>query len=137
MNGNLLNPDQASHSGETNVWVIQDSSTNAYESMVVYSPVEATTMQSVMAGGESSSVDILPSGYSILPDGMSARPQVITSRTEEASTSAEGSILTVAFQMVANASPEARLTMESIETVTSVVSCALHNIRTCLECQDS
>lgn len=93
-------------------------------------------MRSVMAGGESRSVAILPSGYSILPDGMSARPWVITSRTEEAATS-EGSILTVAFQMLANVSPDARLTMESVESVTSLVSCALHNIRTCLDCQDS
>ena len=44
------------------MWVLQDSCTNDYESMVVYAAVDITGMQSVMAGCDASSIAILPYG---------------------------------------------------------------------------
>ncbi|XP_057967176.1 homeobox-leucine zipper protein GLABRA 2 [Malania oleifera] len=117
------------------MWILQDSCTNAYESMVVYAPVDITGMQSVMTGCDSSNVAILPSGFSILPDGVETRPLVITSRPEEKSTEG-GSLLTIAFQIQTNSSPAAKLTMESVESVNTLISCTLRNIKTSLQCED-
>ncbi|KAL5575171.1 hypothetical protein UlMin_016870 [Ulmus minor] len=119
-----------------NMWVLQDCCTNAFESMIVYAPVDIAGMQSVMSGCDSSTLVVLPSGFSILPDGVESRPQVITSRQEEKSTEG-GSLLTVAFQVLANSSPTAKLTMESLDSVNTLISCTLKNIKTTLQCEDS
>ncbi|XP_042497129.1 homeobox-leucine zipper protein GLABRA 2-like [Macadamia integrifolia] len=127
---------QATKSKENSMWILQDSCTNAFESMVVYAPVDITGMQSVMTGCDSSSIAILPSGFSILPDGLETRPLVITSKPEE-KTMEGGSLLTIAFQILANkSSPTAKLTMESVETVTTLISCTLQNIKTSLQCEE-
>ncbi|GAV64461.1 Homeobox domain-containing protein/START domain-containing protein [Cephalotus follicularis] len=122
-------------SKENSIWVLQDSCTNTYESMVVYAPVDITGMQSVITGCDSSSIAILPSGFSILPDGVESRPLVITSRQEEKSTEG-GSLLTVAFQILTNPSPTSKLTMESVDSVNTLISCTLRNIKTSLQCED-
>lgn len=127
---------QAMKSKDNTMWILQDSCTNAYESMVVYAPVDMTGMQSVMTGCDSSNIAILPSGFSILPDGVESRPLVITSRPEEKSTEG-GSLLTIAFQILTNTSPTAKLTMESMESVNTIISCTLKNIKTSLQCEDS
>ncbi|KAJ6715338.1 HOMEOBOX-LEUCINE ZIPPER PROTEIN GLABRA 2 [Salix viminalis] len=123
-------------SKEDDMWVLQDSYTNAYESMVVYAPVDTNGMQSVITGCDSSSLAILPSGFSILPDGHESRPLVITSRQEEKSTEG-GSLLTIAFQVLTNTSPTAKLTMESVDSISTLISCTLKNIKTSLQCEDS
>ncbi|XP_042438930.1 homeobox-leucine zipper protein GLABRA 2-like [Zingiber officinale] len=118
-----------------NIWVLQDSSTNSFESMVVFAPVDIDGMQSVINGCDSSNLSILPSGFSILPDGLETRPLVITSRPEERALEG-GSLLTIAFQILANSSSSAKLTMESVETVNALVSCTLQNIKKAFKCED-
>ncbi|XP_043724560.1 homeobox-leucine zipper protein GLABRA 2 [Telopea speciosissima] len=132
--GNVVNI-QAMKSKENSMWILQDSCTNAFESMVVYAPVDISGMQSVITGCDSSNLAILSSGFSILPDGLETRPLVITSKPEE-KTMEGGSLLTIAFQILANSSPTAKLTMESVETVNTLISCTLQNIKTSLECED-
>ncbi|EXB74519.1 Homeobox-leucine zipper protein GLABRA 2 [Morus notabilis] len=127
---------QTMKSKENSMWILQDCCTNAYESMVVYAPVDITGMQSVMTGCDSSNLTVLPSGFSILPDGVESRPLVITSRPEE-KTSEGGSLLTVAFQILTNTSPTAKLTMESVDSVNTLISCTLKNIKTSLQCEES
>ncbi|XP_044486190.1 homeobox-leucine zipper protein GLABRA 2-like [Mangifera indica] len=127
---------QAMTTKENSLWVLQDSCTNAYESMVVYAPVDITGMQSVITGCDSSNIAVLPSGFSILPDGLETRPLVITSRQEEKSTEG-GSLLTIAFQIQTNSSPTAKLTMESVESASTLISCTLRNIKTSLQCEDA
>ncbi|XP_061367522.1 homeobox-leucine zipper protein GLABRA 2-like [Gastrolobium bilobum] len=134
--GNVVNIQKIESKENNSTWILQDSCTNDYESMVVYAPVDITGMQSVMTGCDSSNIAIMPSGFSILPDGMEARPLVITSRQEEKYTE-EGSLFTMAFQILANASPTAKLSTEPVESVKSLVSCTLRNIRTSLQCEDS
>ncbi|KAI9107795.1 hypothetical protein K1719_021131 [Acacia pycnantha] len=126
---------QTIKSKENSMWVLQDSCTNAYESMVVYAPVDISGIQSVMTGCDSSNLAILPSGFSILPDGVDARPLVITSREEERNTEG-GCLLTVAFQVLTNTSPTAKITVESVESVNTLISCTLRNIRTSLQCEE-
>ncbi|KAF8025594.1 hypothetical protein BT93_F2435 [Corymbia citriodora subsp. variegata] len=132
--GNAVNI-QTMKSKDTSMWVLQDCCTNAYESMVVYAPVDITGMQAVMTGCDSSNIAALPSGFSILPDGLESRPLVISSRHEEKS-SEGGSLLTIAFQILTNTSPTAKLTIESVESVSTLISCTLRNIRTSLQCED-
>lgn len=132
--GNAVNI-QTMKSKDNSMWVLQDSCTNAYESMVVYAAVDITGMQAVMTGCDSSNIAALPSGFSILPDGLESRPLVISSRHEEKS-SEGGSLLTIAFQILTNTSPTAKLTVESVESVNTLISCTLRNIRTSLQCED-
>lgn len=117
------------------MWVVQDTSTNTYESMVVCAPVCVTNMQSVMGGCDSSSIAILPSGFSILPDGVDTRPLVITSKGQDQS-SEGGSLLTVGFQILTNDSPTDKFSMESVESVDTLISSTLQNIKAGLQCQD-
>ncbi|GMY34302.1 homeobox-leucine zipper protein GLABRA 2 [Fagus crenata] len=126
---------QTMKSKENSMWILQDGCTNGYESMVVYAPVDITGMQSVMTGCDSSNMAVLPSGFSILPDGIESRPLVITSRQEEKSTEG-GSLLTIAFQILTNTSPTAKLSVESVESVNTLISCTLRNIKTSLQCED-
>ncbi|KAL2928478.1 Homeobox-leucine zipper protein GLABRA 2 [Bienertia sinuspersici] len=126
---------QTTNSKENITWVLQDSSTNAYESIVVYAPVETSGLQLVMTGCDSSNVAVLPSGFSILPDGMESRPLVLTSKQDEKS-SEGGSLLTIALQVVTNSSPAAKITVESVEPVSSIISSILGNIKTSLQCED-
>ncbi|KAL5975940.1 hypothetical protein ACLOJK_020269 [Asimina triloba] len=125
----------ATQSKESSMWILQDSCTNAFESMVVYAPVDVVGMQAVMTGCDSSNVALLPSGFSILADGLETRPLVISSRHEERAMEG-GSLLTIAFQILANSSPAAKLTMESVETVNTLISSALQNIKSSLKCED-
>ncbi|XP_050232565.1 homeobox-leucine zipper protein GLABRA 2 [Mercurialis annua] len=126
---------QKINSNENSIWMLQDCCTNAYESMVVYAPVDINGMQSVIAGCDSSSIAILPSGFSILPDGLESRPLVITSRHDEKSLEG-GSLLTVAFQILTSSSPTAKVTMEAVESVNTLISCTLRSIKTSLQCED-
>ncbi|XP_074275988.1 homeobox-leucine zipper protein GLABRA 2 isoform X2 [Silene latifolia] len=125
---------QTLNSKENMTWALQDSSTNTYESMVVYAPVDTSSIQSVMTGCDSSSVAVLPSGFSILPDGMESRSLVLTSRKEK--NTEGGSLLTIAIQVVTNGSPTAKLTAESVEPVSSLILTVLDNIKRSLQCDD-
>ncbi|GAB2293530.1 hypothetical protein Dimus_027737 [Dionaea muscipula] len=126
---------QAIRSKENGVWLIQDCCTNAYESMVVYAQVDISGMQSVMTGCDSGSIAVLPSGFSILPDGLESRPHVITSRQEEKSTEG-GSLLTIGIQIVTNASPTAKVSLEIPEPITALISCTLRSIKTSFQSQE-
>lgn len=117
--------------------ILQDSSTNSYESAIAFAQVEADSLQSVMTGCDSSSVPVLASGFAILPDGLESKPVVITTRNKDEKGGMEGgSLLTIGFQILANPSPTANLTAEKIEAVTSLVSCTLHNIKKAMQCED-
>ncbi|XP_051147479.1 homeobox-leucine zipper protein GLABRA 2-like [Andrographis paniculata] len=115
-------------------WMLQDSSTNAFQSMVVYSCVDSNGMQSVMSGCDSSNITVLPSGFSILPDGLESRPSVISSSAEGGA--GRGSLLTTAFQVLISNSPTAKLDLDSMESVNALISCTVENIRRCLQCDD-
>ncbi|XP_073122598.1 homeobox-leucine zipper protein GLABRA 2 isoform X2 [Henckelia pumila] len=120
---------------EHNMWVLQDSNTNAYESTVIYAPVDINGMQSVMTGCDSSNIAILPSGFSIIADGIESRPSVITFMPEEKCTEG-GSLLTIAFQILLRNSPTVKLSAESVESVNTLISCTLQNIKGSLQCED-
>ena len=117
------------------MWILQDASTNSSESMVVYSGVDVAGMQSVMTGCDSGSLTILPSGFSILPDGAESRSLLITRQKDHKSSDTHGgALLTAAVQIVTDASPSAKPTVDSVEYVKSIVCCTMKNIRSSLGC---
>ncbi|CAA2965636.1 homeobox-leucine zipper GLABRA 2 [Olea europaea subsp. europaea] len=126
---------QAMKTKDQNMWILQDSCTNAYESMVVYAPVDINGMQSVITGCDSSDIALLSSGFSVLPDGIESRSLVITSKPEEKSTEG-GSLLTIAFQILTSNSPTAKLSMESVDSVNTLISCTLQSIKKFLQCEE-
>lgn len=116
-------------------WILQDTCMNAYESTVVYAPIDIASMKSIMTGRDSSNVAVLPSGFSILPDGLESRSLVIISIPEGKCTEG-GSLLTVLYQILTSKSPAAKLCTESVESVNNLISCTLHRIKTSLQCED-
>ncbi|CAO2174363.1 unnamed protein product [Urochloa humidicola] len=114
----------AMSANQSSMLILQETCTDASGSMVVYAPVDIPAMQLVMNGGDSTYVALLPSGFAILPDGPSSGAGQKTG----------GSLLTVAFQILVNSQPTAKLTAESVETVNNLISCTIKKIKTALQC---
>uniref|UniRef100_A0A0E0K3J2 Uncharacterized protein n=1 Tax=Oryza punctata TaxID=4537 RepID=A0A0E0K3J2_ORYPU len=110
---------------QSSMLILQETCTDASGSIVVYAPVDIPAMQLVMNGGDSTYVALLPSGFAILPDG----PRIGATGYETG-----GSLLTVAFQILVNNQPTAKLTVESVETVNNLISCTIKKIKTALQC---
>ncbi|XP_066317348.1 homeobox-leucine zipper protein ROC5-like [Miscanthus floridulus] len=115
----------AMSANQSSMLILQETCTDASGSMVVYAPVDIPAMQLVMNGGDSTYVALLPSGFAILPDGPSS---------VGAEHKTGGSLLTVAFQILVNSQPTAKLTVESVETVNNLISCTIKKIKTALQC---
>ncbi|RWW39815.1 hypothetical protein BHE74_00054816 [Ensete ventricosum] len=79
-----------------------------------------------MSGGDSTYVAFLPSGFAILPDGCGSAAGV----THKAG----GSLLTVGFKILVNNQPTAKLTVESVETVSNLISCTVQKIKAAVHC---
>ncbi|XP_020573166.1 homeobox-leucine zipper protein ROC6-like [Phalaenopsis equestris] len=107
---------------EESMLILQETSTDAAGSLVVYAPVDAPAINLVMNGGDSSYVALLPSGFSILPDGSGGSGNV------------GGSLLTVAFQILVSTLSTAELTVQSVDTVKSLISCTVLKIKSALTC---
>ena len=101
--------------------ILQETCIDSAGSLVVYAPVDIPAMHVVMNGGDSAYVALLPSGFAIVPDGNGSGE--------------EGSLLTVAFQILVNSLPTAKLTVESVETVNNLISCTVQKIKAALQCE--
>ncbi|CAL9069626.1 unnamed protein product [Musa banksii] len=109
---------------QSSMLILQETCTDASGSLVVYAPVDTPAMHLVMSGGDSAYVALLPSGFAILPDGGGGGAH-----------KAGGSLLTVAFQILVNSQPTAKLTVESVETVNNLISCTVQKIKAALNCE--
>jgi homeobox-leucine zipper protein len=112
--------------------ILQETSTDASGSLVVYAPVDIPAMHVVMNGGDSAYVALLPSGFAVLPDGHSDESG---NHDDASQRRASGSLLTVAFQILVNSLPTAKLTVESVETVNNLISCTIQKIKVALQCE--
>ncbi|KAG9155416.1 hypothetical protein Leryth_009858 [Lithospermum erythrorhizon] len=108
---------------QSNTIILQETSTDSTGSLIVYAPVDIPAMNVVMNGGDSTCVEILPSGFSVVPDCFqdSAESNHIDG--------SKGSLLTIGFQILASNSPAAKLTMESVDTVNALISRTLQGIK--------
>lgn len=118
--------------------MLQESSIDNLGSMIVYAPIDLTSIISVVNGVDTSKVPILPSGYVISSDGRTERGiGGASSSSSNASTSTGGSLLTVAFQiLVCHNTLTKQLNMESVATVHALISSTIQKIKAALNCLD-
>ena len=99
--------------------ILQESTTDATGSYVIYAPVDIVAMNVVLNGGDPDYVALLPSGFAILPDGSVGSMEV----------GSGGSLLTVAFQILVDSVPTAKLSLGSVATVNSLIKCTVERIK--------
>ncbi|XP_076882862.1 homeobox-leucine zipper protein MERISTEM L1-like [Bidens hawaiensis] len=113
----------SANSSQSNMLILQESSSDATGSFVIYAPVDIVAMNVVLSGGDPDYVALLPSGFAILPDGPGQHeggiPEVGTG----------GSLLTVAFQILVDSIPTAKLSLGSVATVNSLIKCTVERIK--------
>lgn len=120
--------------------ILQESCTDASGSYVIYAPVDIVAMNVVLSGGDPDYVALLPSGFAILPDGSvggggngDGNQEVVTSSSSTSSGSC-GSLLTVAFQILVDSVPTAKLSLGSVATVNSLIKCTVERIKAAVAC---
>jgi homeobox-leucine zipper protein len=104
---------QNANSNQGNMLILQECCTDATGSYVIYAPVDVVAMNVVLNGGDPDYVALLPSGFAILPDGGGGG----------------GSLLTVAFQILVDSVPTAKLSLGSVATVNSLIACTVERIK--------
>ncbi|XP_047078646.1 homeobox-leucine zipper protein ROC1-like [Lolium rigidum] len=122
----------SANSNQSNMLILQESCTDASGSYVVYAPVDIVAMNVVLNGGDPDYVALLPSGFAILPDG----PPPSATQGPENSTGGGGSLLTVAFQILVDSVPTAKLSLGSVATVNSLIACTVERIKAAV-CRDT
>ncbi|MCE3216419.1 hypothetical protein HAX54_006438 [Datura stramonium] len=118
---------------ENNMLVLQESSIDEMGAFIIYAPIDLRTITSIINGDDSKKVSILPSGLIISPDGR------LTSDREDARNASDGSILTVAFQIVicANDNPISHQQhMDAVATVHHLLSSTVLKIKAAFNCSD-
>lgn len=137
LRASAMNPNQSS------MLILQETCIDAAGSLVVYAPVDIPAMHVVMNGGDSAYVALLPSGFAIVPDGPGSRGPTGNGNNSNNNGGGggpgphrvSGSLLTVAFQILVNSLPTAKLTVESVETVNNLISCTVQKIKAALHCE--
>ncbi|KAL6004516.1 Homeobox-leucine zipper protein ANTHOCYANINLESS 2 [Asimina triloba] len=125
------------NSSQSSMLILQETCTDASGSLVVYAPVDIPAMHVVMNGGDSAYVALLPSGFAIVPDGPGCRGSHSSNNgSTQQQQRVGGSLLTVAFQILVNNLPTAKLTVESVETVNNLISCTVQKIKAALHCEN-
>nr|GMD62040.1 homeobox-leucine zipper protein ANTHOCYANINLESS 2 [Ipomoea batatas] len=125
----------AINANQSSMLILQETCIDAAGSLVVYAPVDIPAMHVVMNGGDSAYVALLPSGFAIVPDGPACRGPNAENAAVPEHRPAGGSLLTVAFQILVNSLPTAKLTVESVETVNNLISCTVQKIKAALHCE--
>ncbi|KAH7837307.1 hypothetical protein Vadar_012339 [Vaccinium darrowii] len=111
----------SANSSQSNMLILQESCIDATCSYVIYAPVDIVAMNVVLNGGDPDYVALLPSGFAILPDGPTHHGGGIPE--------AGGSLLTVAFQILVDSVPTAKLSLGSVATVNSLIKCTVERIK--------
>ncbi|WJX66936.1 hypothetical protein P8452_51441 [Trifolium repens] len=78
----ILRADNVVNGNKGNMLYLQDSWTDSYGSMVVYSPISLESLSILMNRGDSSSVHFLSSGFLILLDGHSSNNTIVGNLTD-------------------------------------------------------
>uniref|UniRef100_A0A1J3CY73 Homeobox-leucine zipper protein MERISTEM L1 n=1 Tax=Noccaea caerulescens TaxID=107243 RepID=A0A1J3CY73_NOCCA len=140
----LLRVNSGNSGQSNNMLILQESCTDASGSYVIYAPVDIMAMNVVLSGGDPDYVALLPSGFAILPDGYGREGG---GGAGGAGAGAEGggegnnievvnkgsscgSLLTVAFQILVDSVPTAKLSLGSVATVNSLIKCTVGRIKT-------
>ncbi|KAK7324790.1 hypothetical protein VNO77_28635 [Canavalia gladiata] len=117
----------SANSSQSNMLILQESCTDSTGSFVIYAPVDIVAMNVVLNGGDPDYVALLPSGFAILPDGTTTHGGAINGDTGNG-----GSLLTVAFQILVDSVPTAKLSLGSVATVNNLIACTVERIKASL-----
>ncbi|KAI5076470.1 hypothetical protein GOP47_0008535 [Adiantum capillus-veneris] len=128
-NVSLLRVNAAS-SNQPNMLILQECCADETSFVVVYAPVDIAAMSSVINGGDPDCVALLPSGFSIFPDG--ANYGHSTTQYLGNPSPPSGSLLTVAFQILVDHVPTAKLSLGSVATVNNLISSTVLRIKNAL-----
>ncbi|CAN1265776.1 Homeobox-leucine zipper protein HDG11 [Linum perenne] len=126
----------AFNTSQNNMLILQESCIDSSGSLVVYCPVELQAINIAMSGEDPSCIPLLPSGFTICPDGNLGEPPSSTEASTSSGTigKSTGSLITVAFQILVSSLPSAKLNMESVTTVNSLISTTVQQIKAALNC---
>ncbi|KAI3815588.1 hypothetical protein L1987_15262 [Smallanthus sonchifolius] len=105
-----------------NMLILQESTTDASGSLVVYCPVDLPAINIAMNGEDPSYIPLLPSGFIITTDGRNEKGGASTSTSDLAT----GSLLTLVFQIQ---TPSAKISQESLTTVNNLITNTVHQIK--------
>ncbi|XP_068336293.1 homeobox-leucine zipper protein HDG2-like isoform X2 [Pyrus communis] len=125
--GNCVSLLRSANSSQSNMLILQESSSDPTASFVIYAPVDIVSMNVVLNGSDPDYVALLPSGFAILPDGAGIGD----------SGSGGGSLLTVAFQILVDSVPTAKLSLGSVATVNNLIACTVERIKAALSCDNA
>ncbi|XP_018808969.2 homeobox-leucine zipper protein HDG2-like isoform X2 [Juglans regia] len=123
----------SANSSQSNMLILQESCTDQTASFVIYAPVDIVAMNLVLNGGDPDYVALLPSGFAILPDGTSSTLGAGCIGEAESG----GSLLTVAFQILVDSVPTAKLSLGSVATVNNLIACTVERIKASLSCENA
>ncbi|KAL7103013.1 hypothetical protein ACP275_08G153800 [Erythranthe tilingii] len=131
----------SANSSQSNMLILQESCSDSTGSFVVYAPVDIIAMNVVLSGGDPDYVALLPSGFAILPDGPENNNNIIknNNNNDEGGSGGPdvgngGSLLTVAFQILVDSVPTAKLSLGSVATVNSLIKCTVERIKGAVSC---
>jgi len=108
--------------------MLQETCTDATGSYVVYAPIDLISMNAVLRGGNPDCVALLPSGFAVLPDG----PEPMNNGGPIREVGSGGCLLTVAFQILVDSVPTAKISATSVTTVSSLIKCIVERIQAAL-----
>lgn len=125
--------EQAANASESSTLILQESCIDSSGSLVVYCPVDLHAINIVINGEDPSYIPLLPSGFAISPDG---RPTDIKASTSAATGSEQsaGSLVTIVIQILVSNLPSAKLSSESLNTVTNLISNVVQQIKAAFKC---
>ncbi|OMO76743.1 hypothetical protein CCACVL1_15458 [Corchorus capsularis] len=127
----------SANSSQSNMLILQESCSDATGSYVIYAPVDIVAMNLVLSGGDPDYVALLPSGFAILPDGPGALNNNVNGGTGIHEIGSGGSLLTVAFQILVDSIPTAKLSLGSVATVNSLIKCTVERIKAAVMCDNN
>ncbi|KAL1220430.1 Homeobox-leucine zipper protein HDG3 [Cardamine amara subsp. amara] len=107
------------NTNQEDMMTIQETSTDPTASYVIYAHLDVPAMEKVINGADDSDIaTVLPSGFVILPDGLT---QTIGN--------GGGSLITISFQMLVDATSSSQLTISSVATVENLVRATVVKIK--------
>ncbi|KAK7283660.1 hypothetical protein RIF29_13339 [Crotalaria pallida] len=126
-NISVLRP--SANGADSNVLILQDAFTDNTSSVIVYVAMDMDSLNTVMSGGETTLVGVLPSGFVIHPDGRGGG----SSSSNSSAGDGGGSFLTVGLQILLNSLSNANmLSMDSVFSVNNLIADTVQKIKVAL-----
>ncbi|KAL3838739.1 hypothetical protein ACJIZ3_023330 [Penstemon smallii] len=120
---------------ENNMLMLQESSIDQLGAIMIYAPMDLSSITAVVNGEDTRKVPILPSGYVISSDGRSGKG--IRASSSSTTSNSSGSLLTVAFQILVCCNTLSKqLNMEYVATVHTLISSTIQKIKVALDCSE-